>query len=118
MTKVFGNLFTNAIMLNLGKIYGNIMIDLNVSNYKLWFRALGIVKFYLQDHGIDDYSEEDIFSTTQQVLMEREETLKIGKFFPPVVRVANIMLRHQCDVKTALRQIATHPKAGSWLEEY
>lgn len=82
MTKVFGNLFTNAIMLNLGKLYGNVMIDLNVSNYKLWFRALGIVQSYLHDHGIEDYSEENIFFTMQQALMAREETLRTGKFFP------------------------------------
>jgi N-acetylmuramic acid 6-phosphate (MurNAc-6-P) etherase len=114
MTKVFGNLYTNSTMINLGKVYGNIMIDLNVSNYKLWFRALGIIQAYLDDHGIEG-TEKDIFEKTKEVLAVRKIQMEAGLFFPPVVRVTNIMLKEKCSVQEAVGIISENPTAGSWV---
>ncbi|NYV65773.1 N-acetylmuramic acid 6-phosphate etherase [Bacillus sp. Gen3] len=42
--KMVLNMFTTATMIKLGKVYGNLMVDLNPSNIKLIERARNIVK--------------------------------------------------------------------------
>ncbi len=42
-TKMVLNIISTAVMIKLGKVYGNRMIDLSVSNKKLLKRALGIL---------------------------------------------------------------------------
>ena len=42
-TKMALNIISTTVMIKLGKVYGNRMIDLSVTNNKLWDRALGIL---------------------------------------------------------------------------
>ena len=42
-TKMVLNIISTSIMIKLGKVYGNRMIDLSVSNEKLRERAIGIL---------------------------------------------------------------------------
>jgi len=42
-TKMALNIISTSVMIKLGKVYGNRMIDLSVSNYKLMDRAIGIL---------------------------------------------------------------------------
>ena len=42
-TKMALNIISTSVMIKLGKVYGNRMIDLSVSNDKLMDRALGIL---------------------------------------------------------------------------
>ena len=42
-TKMALNIISTSVMIKLGKVYGNRMIDLSVSNNKLLDRALGIL---------------------------------------------------------------------------
>lgn len=37
------NMISTSVMIKLGKVYENLMVDLNASNYKLQERARGIV---------------------------------------------------------------------------
>ncbi|BCB05802.1 N-acetylmuramic acid 6-phosphate etherase [Bacillus sp. KH172YL63] len=41
--KMILNMISTASMIKLGKAYGNLMVDVNVSNYKLEQRAIGII---------------------------------------------------------------------------
>jgi N-acetylmuramic acid 6-phosphate etherase len=50
-TKLILNLFTTLVMVQLGKVAGNLMVDLNPSNVKLRGRAVRIVK---ELTGVDD----------------------------------------------------------------
>ena len=42
-TKMALNIISTSVMIKLGKVYGNRMIDLSVSNDKLFNRAIGIL---------------------------------------------------------------------------
>ncbi|MCP1190002.1 N-acetylmuramic acid 6-phosphate etherase [Priestia flexa] len=42
--KMILNMISTASMIKLGKAYGNLMVDVNVSNYKLKERAVGIIE--------------------------------------------------------------------------
>ena len=42
-TKMALNIISTSVMIKLGKVYGNRMIDLSVSNHKLLDRAIGIL---------------------------------------------------------------------------
>ena len=42
-TKMALNIISTSVMIKLGKVYGNRMIDLSVTNYKLMDRAIGIL---------------------------------------------------------------------------
>jgi N-acetylmuramic acid 6-phosphate etherase len=43
-TKLVLNMLSTGIMLKIGKTYGNLMVDLSVSNFKLRHRAYRIIK--------------------------------------------------------------------------
>ncbi len=55
--KMILNLLTTAVMVKLGKVYGNLMVDLKASNYKLKERALRIVSTAA---GCDRATAEDL----------------------------------------------------------
>ncbi|MEW4223822.1 N-acetylmuramic acid 6-phosphate etherase [Rossellomorea marisflavi] len=42
--KLVLNMISTASMIKLGKAYGNLMVDVNISNYKLERRAIGIIR--------------------------------------------------------------------------
>ncbi len=42
--KMVLNMISTAAMIKLGKAYGNLMVDVNISNYKLEQRAIGIIE--------------------------------------------------------------------------
>lgn len=42
--KMVLNMISTASMIKLGKAYGNLMVDVNISNYKLEQRAIGIIE--------------------------------------------------------------------------
>jgi len=42
--KLVLNMISTASMIKLGKAYGNLMVDVNISNYKLERRAVGIIR--------------------------------------------------------------------------
>ena len=52
-TKLILNMITTAAMIKLNKTYGNLMVDLKVSNNKLWDRGTRIIQ-HLTDLSYDD----------------------------------------------------------------
>ena len=45
-TKMVLNMITTTAMIKLNKTYGNVMVDLNASNYKLWDRGSRIIMHF------------------------------------------------------------------------
>jgi N-acetylmuramic acid 6-phosphate etherase len=54
--KLVLNMLTTATMIKLGKVYGNMMVDLKASNHKLNERALRIIKIVT---GVDDEAAKE-----------------------------------------------------------
>ena len=52
-TKLVLNMITTTLMIKLNKTYGNLMVDLNASNEKLWDRGTRIIQ-HLTDLSYDD----------------------------------------------------------------
>ena len=58
-TKLILNMITTTVMIKMGKVYGNLMIDVQPTNNKLKKRALRILK---EVTGIDDKKAEDLLN--------------------------------------------------------
>lgn len=66
--KMVLNMLTTATMIKLGKVYGNLMVDVNASNIKLLDRARRIVA---QAAGVDE-------NTAQQTLVQADMSAKLA----------------------------------------
>jgi N-acetylmuramic acid 6-phosphate etherase len=66
--KLVLNMLTTATMIKLGKVYGNMMIDLKASNHKLYERAVRIIK------SITDTDDK----TAEQFLKEADMNTKLA----------------------------------------
>ena len=80
-TKLVLNMISTATMIRLGKVYGNLMVDLMAVNEKLVDRGTRI---------ISQLAEVD-YDTAHQALFNAEKSVK----------TAIVMLRKRCDLKTA-----------------
>lgn len=90
--KMILNLLTTAVMVRLGKVYGNLMVDVRATNFKLKDRALRIV---VTATG----------STTEQAESALQES-------EGEVKTAIVMLTAQVDVVTARRRLL---EANGWV---
>ncbi|WP_026691315.1 N-acetylmuramic acid 6-phosphate etherase [Alteribacter aurantiacus] len=66
--KMVLNMISTATMIKLGKVYENLMVDVNASNYKLKVRAKNIVK------SVTDVSDEK----AEEVLLEANNDVKVA----------------------------------------
>ena len=80
-TKFILNMISTATMIRLGKVYGNLMVDLKTINKKLILRAIKIIIYICK---VD-------YKTASRIL-----SLSGGQ-----VKVAIIMIQFNCDVSTA-----------------
>jgi N-acetylmuramic acid 6-phosphate etherase len=80
-TKLVLNMISTTTMIQLGKVYGNLMVDLMAVNEKLVDRGTRIIS---QLAGVD-------YDTAHKALFDAEKSVK----------AAIVMLRRQCDLKTA-----------------
>ncbi|MGI4851454.1 MAG: SIS domain-containing protein [Janthinobacterium lividum] len=107
------NMISNLTMMGLGKIEGNIMIDVAASNNKLIDRTIRIIQnLYQKDHFTKPLLEAEMlfhmiekFKSEKQRL-ERESGGRISFF--PIVRIIKCMIEHDCGLLEAndiLREI-------------
>ena len=66
--KLVLNMLTTGTMVRLGKVYGNLMVDLNVSNRKLHDRALRIIKYTTGVEG----------AAAEQALQKADKNVKLA----------------------------------------
>jgi len=80
-TKLTLNIITTALFTRLGKVYGNLMVDLKASNSKLQDRAIRIL--------------------CQVCNLDRNEAYELLQRASGEVKVAIVMCKKQVDIKTA-----------------
>lgn len=93
-TKMVLNMLSTASMVRMGKVYGNLMVDLNPSNIKLIDRAKRII---MQATGVNE-------KTAHQVL--NDANLK--------VKVAIVMIKKKCSATDAILRLE---KAGGFVHK-
>ncbi len=92
-TKLVLNTLSTGVMARLDKVYGNLMVDVAVTNAKLQERALRIIEQVL--------GREQPFGRTKAatLLAQAHNQLK----------PALVMAKHQCSYAEALNLLATQP---------
>ena len=84
-TKMILNMISTTVMVKLGKVYGNLMVDLMAVNHKLIDRGTRII---MQVSGLD-------YEDAKKKLMEADGSVKL----------ALVMQCHECDAKEARRKL-------------
>ena len=69
--KLVLNMLSTAVMVKLGKVYGNLMVDVKASNEKLYHRAMSIVRTVTQadDEAVRQALEESGYSCKTAIVM-------------------------------------------------
>lgn len=62
--KMVLNMISTALMIQLGKVKGNKMIEMQLSNVKLWHRAAGIIA---QELGISEEAAQELVKTHKSI---------------------------------------------------
>jgi N-acetylmuramic acid 6-phosphate (MurNAc-6-P) etherase len=100
-------------MIGMKKVYGNIMIDLSVSNNKLKDRAVRILQ---EIYGLENPSRSPL---AYEVVLEHLENAKTyvqalknqkALWVPPVVRVVKTMIDNNYDVEAAVQSLQQYNK--------
>ena len=84
-TKMILNMISTTVMVKLGKVYGNLMVDLMAVNHKLVDRGTRII---MQVSGLG-------YEDAKKKLMEADRSVKL----------ALVMQRHECDAKEGRRRL-------------
>ena len=84
-TKMILNMISTTVMVKLGKVYGNLMVDLMAVNHKLIDRGTRII---MQVSGLD-------YEDAKKKLMEADGSVKL----------ALVMQCHECNAKEARRKL-------------
>jgi N-acetylmuramic acid 6-phosphate etherase len=75
-TKLLLNMFTTLAMVRLGKVAGNLMVDLNPSNRKLRERAVRIVR---ELTGVDEPEATRVLTSKGWSVKKAVEKISAGK---------------------------------------
>jgi N-acetylmuramic acid 6-phosphate etherase len=93
------NLVSNGAMLELGKIYGNLMIDVVASNQKLTARTVSIIRTILKDAHINT-SDAQILKAVEHARDYRQHHKDIT--LPSTAKIAVVMLVKTCGIEEAI----------------
>jgi N-acetylmuramic acid 6-phosphate etherase len=95
-TKLILNTLTTAVMVRLGKCYGNLMVDLKATNRKLRLRSVRILR------ELCDLSEEDARETLRRASGELKPAILMGMKDLDAEEAAARLARHQGILRAAL----------------
>ncbi|MBS3905289.1 MAG: hypothetical protein KGZ39_08195 [Simkania sp.] len=91
--KVTLNLLSNSSMVLMNKIYGNLMIDVRASNYKLIDRCMRLVKeLWSESFPSQPLDDEILYTYIQCVYAEQNKKLNAGIYTPSIVNIVLNML--------------------------
>ncbi|SPO06970.1 related to N-acetylmuramic acid 6-phosphate etherase [Cephalotrichum gorgonifer] len=74
-TKMILNMISTGSQIRLGKTYGNLMVDLKISNEKLRDRARRVVRMAVPSSSVIDVTQDDVLDT---VLAQCEDNVKLS----------------------------------------
>ena len=98
-TKMALNIISTSVMIQLGKVYGNRMIDLSVTNDKLLNRALGILL------DIGSVNKEDGLKLLKKTNGSVKLSLLIALSGMDVLNAKNLLNDSEGNLRTALRNV-------------
>jgi len=105
------NLISNASMIKMGKVWGNLMIDMSASNKKLLDRAVRIIselcKGQLSAKDVPSY--EEIAALVKEVQEKRHsmETKQL-LYVPSTVKIVTVMLLKKLSFQDAINHLFFH----------
>ncbi len=117
MGKWWLNLFSTAVFLGCGKVFGNRMIDLRISNLKLWERAARTVA---ELGGVDlEQAERALCEVVPgAALATPEDRVRLAVARERVVPAAILVCRSGCSAAEAQARLARLPKLADALRGF
>ncbi|MCH9631910.1 MAG: N-acetylmuramic acid 6-phosphate etherase [Chlamydiae bacterium] len=99
------NLISNASMIGMNKVHGNVMIDLSASNNKLIDRTIRIIqKIYSEFHPNEkSFKYETLYQfVTRAHSYKKIMESQLGMYVPPCSKLVLTMLEKNCSVEDAI----------------
>lgn len=96
--KMVLNMITTSVMIKLGKVYGNLMIDVQPTNEKLKERAINIVK------QCTDSSHDEAVSLLTQTDFDIKCAILVKETGFSVKQCRELLLKHQNNVSKVIRK--------------
>ncbi|ARU91887.1 N-acetylmuramic acid 6-phosphate etherase [Spiroplasma clarkii] len=96
-TKLVLNMISTTLMIKKGKTYGNLMIDVRISNEKLFYRAVNIVQLITNE--LDSLKIEKILKETRDVRLT-----VVMLLFEVDLTQAKIILESTSNIKTLIEK--------------
>ncbi|MDR3647135.1 MAG: hypothetical protein P4L22_06350 [Candidatus Babeliales bacterium] len=86
--KIILNLISNSSMILMNKVFGNRMIDVNPSNYKLVDRSMRIITdIWKNSFPANKIDDENLYNTIQQLYIKKKERQEQGLYVPSIINI-------------------------------
>ncbi|HZG77293.1 MAG TPA: N-acetylmuramic acid 6-phosphate etherase [Paenibacillus sp.] len=95
--KLVLNMLTTGVMIKLGKVYNNLMVDLKASNVKLYDRSIRIVRT------VTGASEQQAVEALRQSNMQVKTAIMMLETGADASQAEEMLRRHQGRLKAAIR---------------
>jgi len=105
--KLVLNMLTTGVMIKLGKVYDNLMVDVKASNKKLYDRSIRIVRT------VTSVSEERAIEALQQANMHVKTAIMMIATGTDAEQAAEILRQHDGRLKAAIRSLMEEKKDQS-----
>lgn len=105
--KLVLNMLTTGVMIKLGKVYNNLMVDLRASNSKLYDRSIRIVRT------VTGVTEEQAIEALKQAGMQVKIAILMIETGTDAVEAEQILQQHDGRLKAAIRSLKDNAAAQS-----
>ncbi|WP_144940277.1 N-acetylmuramic acid 6-phosphate etherase [Paenibacillus sp. 32O-W] len=105
--KLVLNMLTTGVMIKLGKVYNNLMVDMKASNKKLYDRSIRIVR------EVTGVSEPQAAEALQQAGLHVKTAILMLETGTDAGEAAALLKRHEGRLKAAIRDVRSRSAAGN-----
>lgn len=105
--KLVLNMLTTGVMIKLGKVYNNLMVDMKASNKKLYDRSIRIVR------EVTGVSEPQAAEALQQAGLHVKTAILMLETGTDAGEAAALLERHEGRLKAAIRDVRSRSAAGN-----
>jgi N-acetylmuramic acid 6-phosphate etherase len=99
-TKMVLNMLSTATMIKMGKVFGNLMVDVHISNQKLRRRAIDIIK---QTTGLDDHDAAALLEASRNKV---KTAIVMGICNIDSDEADNLLAKHNGYVRAVIQAVA------------
>jgi N-acetylmuramic acid 6-phosphate etherase len=104
--KLVLNMLSTGVMIKLGKVYNNLMVDLQASNAKLYNRSIRIVRT------VTGVSDEEAVAALKQANMRVKTAIMILQTGMDAAEAERILEQHEGRLKEAIRSVQEQTQEG------